>query len=275
MRLVHSFSSYYCDNENLFRYMTYFILSCIYAKRSGFDIVVYCDNRSKEYLQLAPYDEIITTLEGVEPPANSKIYAWPKFFAMKNESLGSIHIDGDVLLKDKCLIDLLNFDSYDCIVQCLEDNYTYGNDSRYIWNMSKDALSDIDYPYWAKRQCDFMYNCGVIGINNELLKHTYFDTYEAMIKAYNEHGNQNTLGIPDIIIEQQFLKDLTDHYGYSVKTLLPKFDRFNDLNEYCNSIHYQHVIGEGKQIHLNKALILIKRFDENIYNELIKLRNKY
>ena len=35
---------------------------------------------------------------------------------------------------------------------------------------------NIDYPEWAKRQCKYMYNCGVIGFNNEALKNEYFET---------------------------------------------------------------------------------------------------
>ena len=114
MRVVHSFSSYHCSEETLFMHMCYFILSCMYAKRSGFEIVAHCDERAKEYLQLAPYDDIIIDLEGITPIANSNIYAWSKFAAMKSESLGAIHIDGDVFLKDEKLIELLNFDDYDC-----------------------------------------------------------------------------------------------------------------------------------------------------------------
>ena len=154
----------------------------MYAKRSGFEIVAHCDERAKEYLQLAPYDDIIIDLEGITPIANSNIYAWSKFAAMKSESLGAIHIDGDVFLKDEKLIELLNFDDYDCIVQCLENTRTYGVNATLVWNMSKNAFKNIDYPDWARTQCKQMYNCGIIGFNNEELKQQYFDTYEDMIK---------------------------------------------------------------------------------------------
>ena len=55
MRIVHSFSAKRC-NEPLFRlHIVYFALSCIYAKRSGFEIALHCDNKTKDVLEVAPY----------------------------------------------------------------------------------------------------------------------------------------------------------------------------------------------------------------------------
>jgi hypothetical protein len=39
---------------------------------------------------------------------------------MKDEPLGTIHIDGDVFLKNPELKNILEFSNYDCIVQNIE-----------------------------------------------------------------------------------------------------------------------------------------------------------
>jgi hypothetical protein len=253
-------------------HLCYFVLSCIYAKNSGFDIKVHCDKRAELILQIAPYDEIITDLEEITPPANSRIYAWSKFESMKNEPLGTIHIDGDVFLKSPKLQKLLNFDNYDCIVQCLENKRIFGGDQNNIWRDNSSLFVNCKYPYWAKRECDYMFNCGVIGINNAQLKNEYFNTYADMVKQYNE-TNINIPGTcPDIIIEQQFLKDLTDAKGYNVKCLLP-VDNHNMLHSYASSIGYQHLIGDAKRRNLNKCLEVIKYYDKQIYCDLMDIKN--
>ena len=273
MRIVHSFTSTHCSNESLFMHLCYFVLSCIYAKNSGFDIVEHCDKRAKEILELAPYDEIITDLEGVTPPANSTIYAWGKFAAMQNEDLGNIHIDGDVFLKSPKLIKLLNFDEYDCIVQCLENRIIYGGDQNVIWRDNASLFNSCKYPDWAKRECNAMYNCGVIGINNAGLKKEYFDTYNDMVKQYKATGLNIPGTVPDIIIEQQFLKDLCEYKGYKVKNLLP-VDNHNSLHSYASSIGYQHLIGDSKHKNLDKCLEVIKAFDSKIYTSLMNIKYK-
>lgn len=273
MRIVHSFTSSHCDNESLFMHLCYFILSCLYAKHAGFNIVAHCDERSNQILQIAPYDEIITDLEGILAPANSRIYAWGKFEAMKNEDLGNIHIDGDVFLKSPKLIKLLNFDDYDCIVQCLENKGIFGGDQNPIWRDNAWLFSTCKYPSWANRECNYMYNCGVIGFNNEELKREYFNTYENMVKQYAQTKIDIPGTVPDIIIEQQFLKDLTDARKYNVKCLLP-VDNHESMHNYATSIGYQHVIGGSKRRNLDKCLQAIKDFDKRIYRKLMNIKTE-
>jgi hypothetical protein len=254
-------------------HLCYFVLSCIYAKNSGFDIVVHCDDRAEDILKLAPYDDIIIDLENIKPPANSTIYAWGKFVAMQNEDLGNIHIDGDVFLKSPKLIKLLNFDEYDCIVQCLENRRIYGGNQNVIWRDNASLFNNCRYPDWAKRECNAMYNCGIIGINNAELKKEYFDTYNDMVKQYKTTGLNIPGTVPDIIIEQQFLKDLCEYKGYKVKNLLP-VDNHNSLHSYAASIGYQHLIGDSKHKNLDKCLEVIKAFDSKIYTSLMNIKYK-
>ena len=258
MRLAHSFASEKCDDKMFYIHMCYFILSCLYAKNSGFELALHCDNKTKDFLEMAPYDEIITDIEGCEWPGK-RLYAFGKFIAMKDEPLGTIHIDGDVFLKNPELKNILEFSNYDCIVQNIEwPIEPWG----YLWNESADCFKNCEYPSWAKPLCNEMYNCGVIGINNKELKDLYFDTYNWMAQQYKEKGI-DCHSVPDLIIEQQFLKDLTDHFGYSVKQVLD----FEDLSS-ANKIGYQHVLGGAKEPNVHKVLKLIKKYNLEIYNKL-------
>jgi hypothetical protein len=266
MRIIHSFVSEKCSEDKFKIQMCYFILSCLYAKENGFYIVLHCDNKTADFLSIAPYDEIITDLEGIKWPANDKIFAWGKFEAMKNEPLGAIHIDGDVFLKSPKLKELLKFDKYDCIVQNLEiPGVYYGVSNHYQWDYNSQCFKDCIYPLWAKRECRSMYNCGIIGFNNQDLKDEYFKTYHNMVNQYNNTGI-NIISVPDLIIEQQFLKDLTDYKKYKVKTLL----NHKDVYSHADDIGYQHVLGQIKPKVLDKVLLLIKKHNIEIYNKLMK-----
>lgn len=275
MRIVHSFVSTNCDDNALFLHLSYFVLSCIYARESGFEIVAHCDNRAKEILQIAPYNEIITDLEGLTPPANSCIYAWGKFEAMKNEPLGAVHIDGDVFLKSEGLKSVLEFDEYDCIVQNIEHKKLYLGDSNNVWILNATIFEGCEYPKWAKRECDTMYNCGVVGFNNQELKDEYFETYKVMLERYNKTELFIKGSTPDIIIEQQFLKNLVEYRGYNVKYVIPYCDCFDVLCKEANHAHYQHVIGHAKEKNLERVLLIIKKHNLQIYDKLIQIRENF
>ena len=64
------------------------------------------------------------------------------------------------------LHNLMSFDEYDVIVQSVETPPLYG----YGWKESTSTFVNCEYPEWAPRECTKMYNCGVVGINNENLK---------------------------------------------------------------------------------------------------------
>ena len=257
MQLVHSFHSKGCNINNLFYHCITFVLSCLYAKKNGFSINLHCDNLSEKYFSVAPYDKIINDLEDLEKP-HRRIYAHSKFYTMEKYPLGVIHIDGDVILMKPGIMDELKFDEYDVIVQCLEtqDNW----DGAGLYKLSSEALKYCDYPEWAPRGCDSMYNCGVIGINNPDLKKEYFETYYNMLNQFKVKGI-DMHSVPDIIMEQKFLMDLCNARGYKVKFLLDE----NNLQENANRIGYQHLIGSTKEVLHKQCLKHIYNLDKDIY----------
>lgn len=118
MNIIQSFSSKKCDDEFLFMQICYFTLSCLYADESGIDLTLHTDSRFAEFIH-APYKNIKITMDDVSD-IHKLIWAYPKFIALDMEPVGTIHIDGDVFLKDKSIIKYLDFSDYDCIVQSLE-----------------------------------------------------------------------------------------------------------------------------------------------------------
>lgn len=260
MQLVHSFSAKGCSNENLFYHCITFVLSCLYAKRNGFSINLHCDDLSEKYFSVAPYDKVINDLEGVEKP-HKRIYAHSKFYTMEKYPLGTIHIDGDVILMKPGLLDELRFDDYDVIVQCLETQENWNGAG--LYELSTEALKNCEYPEWAPRECSEMYNCGVVGINNSELKKEYFETYYNMIEQFKVKGI-DMHSVPDIIIEQKFLMDLCNTRGYKVKFLLDE----HRLQEHANEIGYQHLLGSSKKRLHKQCLKFIYKLDSDIYYKM-------
>jgi hypothetical protein len=123
MNIIHSFYSKNCDDFKLFTSICYFTLSTIYIKNNGGNIKLYTDSKFKEFIH-APYSAILLDLEDLK--INPLIWAWPKFIVLEKESLGTIHIDGDVFIKTPKCLDNLTFDESDCLVQGVEYSPDYG-----------------------------------------------------------------------------------------------------------------------------------------------------
>lgn len=264
-RIVHSFLKYpQCSGLKLISNLACFTLSCIYIKRhKDFKAILYADKWTVDTMQKigAPYDEFHI----IAPPKypHSNIYAYPKFIAMAQEPLGSIHIDGDVFIWGNNMESLLNFDGYDVICQNVE---TYTNmGAKWAWELARKECLKCIYPKWARRECISMFNCGVIGINNQKLKDEYFEMYWHMLEQYKTK-HINNAGVPDIIFEQQFLMDYCKYNNYKVKFLLDE----HDLVKSAKSIGYLHLIGDTKYSVNNIKSVIEKIHKENpeIYKKL-------
>lgn len=264
MKFIHSFYLGDCkDDMKIYINQICFVLSCLCIKKLGYDIDLHCDDNMYNYLKIAPYNNIYCDLNDLKQP--KRIYAKSKFDVMSKEDLGNIHIDGDVFLLKNDIKNYLNFDEYDLIVQCKETRKNMGG---YLWDESSYAFKNCEYPIWADRKCEFMYNCGVVGINNENLKSEYFETYYTMLQRYINNGID--LGsVPDIIIEQQFLYDLCNTRGYKVKVLLDE----DDLDESARKLGYSHLMGPSKYNMREDILKMIYKLDKNIYLKIKEFWN--
>ena len=263
MRLVHSFSAIRCSKETLPIHVFTFTLSAIYAKRSGFEIVLHTDEIGAYYLQHAPYDKIIVDIG--TPPEDKRVFAWCKFKAMNNEPIDSIHIDGDVFIKNSKIKDILNYNDCDVICQNLEKIGIYPYHES-CWDKESYSWRDCSYPKWMSRHFDEMYNCGIIGFKNIEVRKEYHDMYERMMEDYKINGRKNDC-VPELVSEQKLLYDFAKYKKLRVKCLLD----LHNLTKSANKIGYQHLLGHAKYRSIEKTKSIIKKLDINIYNKTEKL----
>ena len=249
-----------------------FASSVVYAKRLGEDIHLYADDFGRKLLDFLPYDKIDT----LDIPADFPTDFWAagKFFALQKMQLGDIHIDGDVFLKTPELMEVINNRMLisDLIVQSIENSWTCENEY-YIncVNVIKDngiVLPD-NLPYIAPA-----YNCGLVGLNNAVLKEKYLQRYFKSVDIIKNHptaleqirSNKETW--MDLLIEQQHLFSLSK--GYKVCNLLGSGE-----DAYINAriLGYQHLLGDEKweQIDLIKKQLYLR--DREIYNAVMAKLN--
>ncbi len=257
--LIHSFWSKNCDSCSFFVNIATYILSCIYAKRCGYDLHLFTDKTAEEYLKIAPYDSINTCLDELDSPAK-EIYAWPKFIALQQCPLDAVHIDGDVFIKK--YIDF-EINKYDVLVQDCEYN-------DHIWPGAEANLKSVQHilPNWANKNSTTMYNCGVLGVFNQKIKDIFCSNYWNMVQQYKLHAKHIKGDIPDVIFEQKMLYDLSMHNNLRVKELL----RFDYRNQDATSISYQHLIGYSKYKCISHTLKVLKNLDTVVY---LKLKNMF
>lgn len=263
MRLVHSFSTKTCKPHNLKLNVYYFTLSCIYAKRLGYEIVLHTDKKGACLFKHTPYDKIIIDLEDCIVP-KEKIFAWAKFKAMSNEDSQSLHIDGDVFLKGEPIKDLLHFNDCDIIVQQPEiiGYYNWGG-----WDNSTISFAKCEYPPFLPRECNMMYNCGVVGFKDKSIRDEYTKWYNYLIEQYNEKGVIID-SVPDLVAEQQLLYYFAKHKNLKVKCLLD----YKNLQSSANKIGYQHLLGASKYANFDKCKETLKSINNEIYNKLEEMK---
>lgn len=260
--IIHSFCSLKCYDDNLFFQSCYFILSCLYIKHIGGNISIHTDDKFASLIEDCPYDNIYLDMNNCYD-APRKFFAYPKLLSLSKEPMGTIHIDGDVFLKEKELLNIIDFKNYDCITQHLElrDLITWPH----VWDASSEHFINVEYPYYMKRFCTKMYNCGVLGFNNENLFNEWYENYFRMLDSYICHSNDIKNGIPDIIIEQQSLTELCEYKKYKVKTILPP-DTPLKVSLFASEIGYQHSVGHSKSEDIVMCLRDIKKMSSKHYD---------
>lgn len=245
-RLVHSLYTGRCSDKAIEALIYTYTLSALYAKKSGFEIVLHGDKKACELLKFAPYDEVFCDIFKEDAPKNNRVFAWPKFVAMAKEKDGAIHIDGDVFLKRESLQNLICLGESDVIIQNIERSGIYpymGN-----WDNETCAFSKCDKPSWMKPSLITMYNCGIIGFKDKDVMKEYHDIYADLLKEYELRGTDIDC-VPDLVAEQQMLYDFAKHRGLKVKELLP----FEDISGTANKIGYQHLLGASKYNQVEKT----------------------
>lgn len=257
------------SRENLFTHnrlkMELYViaLSSYYANRSGANITMYTDDFGYKLLEYLPYENIIVKLNDISVP--KKVFAYSKFVTMKDLPLGYIHIDNDVFIKSEKCVKEMQFNDYDIIVQS-KDLTDYSDCHRSTEKTYMHLLKKYEVDKYIDDMIEF--NCGVIGINNEQLKHDYFNLYFNLIKESRTLANYTA---PDILFEQYVLYFLVKKHNYKIKYVL------NDLSD-ADKIGYQHVLSSSKWNNIDKIKKLLKYYSPELYNktnEKIKMIEHY
>lgn len=268
-KVIHSFYSRHCSQWNLFVQNCYFCLSSIYANTSNIKIDLYTDYDFGQLLDCAPYDNINDVFDNHTEydKIDSLLWAWPKFLALDMCSRDTIHIDGDVFLKDKSCKSLIDFSGHDVVVQHLE-LYNHADCYNSSWNETTESITHLTYPdFITKDVPKCMPNNGVLGVNNKKLWRKYRDTYWYMCKQCPP-GSIDPIGwcVPDIIFEQDFLKQICDKDGYTIKYVLTG-DSLKEIAQDAMTKSYQHVCGD-KYGKLQICINLIKKKSKKCYDML-------
>lgn len=218
--------------------------SAAYIKHFGLPINLYADGFGQDLLDFIPYDNVYNLkIPDNIPP---QFWACGKFLALEKMQLGDIHIDGDVFLKKETLLNSICDNSYDFVVQSIEDDtetlMNYYLDVNKLCNLYNVKTNSCHFTEYAKS-----YNCGVIGFFNEELKHKYLTEYFNTLKSImqtptvlNEIINKKTY-VPDLVLEQQFLYELSAEY--KCHNILGDS---TTMYENAISLGYQHILGEYK-----------------------------
>ena len=245
-----------------------YAISFHYAKQMGAEVVLHTDTLGAKMLSFLPYDEVFVDLDNI-PDCITRFWAYGKLYATKQEPLGSVHIDGDVFLKNPMLAEYFSAD-HDLLTQSEE-----GDDWRtdYTYELSQAAIGINDLPNGVSLFYPKSYNCGVVQINNAELKRKYLDTYFKTVELslsdptyedrtkqiVDRYGDKGSI-IPDIITEQQFLHEIAQEF--TTNTILTGNIRTDAISKgythLCTAVKYEmqqeieRMLGELDQKLLNK-----------------------
>lgn len=273
IRFIHSFSTrpikINCyDISGIKRMITqiwYFSLSVAYLKKLGATIVLHTDSLGKKLLSHIPYDEIYLTLDNYDREVNPRFWAAGKFLAIKNEKPPFIHIDGDVFIKSKKLIDILE----DKVLN--NDLLVQSNDPAKMYSL-ETPMFNSEEEFCKKHFClpdgRDAYNTGLLGINSEEVRDTICKNYNEIVKYFSKKYS-STLEVeiyntPDLIAEQKMIKNLSETKQYKTDILL------NNLKDAID-IDYQHVYTSSKIQHVDLCKETLKIIDKDLYNATCKI----
>lgn len=251
-----------------------YAISFHYAKRLGAEVVLHTDSFGAELLAFLPYDEVYIDLDTI-PHNITRFWAYGKLSATSREPLGSVHIDGDVFLKNPALVAYFRTDN-DLLTQS-EEGEQWRTD--YTYELSQAAINIEQLPNNVNLYYPQSYNCGVVQFNNEALKKRYLDTYFRTVemsladKSYTNRAKkiQERFGkkgsiIPDVVAEQQFLHELAQGYktGVILEGDVQQDGVVKGYTHLCTTAKYEMQDEIEQMLHIINPSLL-KRVKQNKY----------
>lgn len=234
--------------------------SAMFVKKFGHKIKLFTDERGKELMSCIPYDEIIVLNDINVTPHFAASF---KFYALQQCELGDILIDGDTILIDRRVFDIIRLAKQDVMfsfiekndyIMNLKPNKTYGTQKEYF----EDLFQKMNVPglkYDLPKISELQYfNTSLLKINNQDLKDEYVEQYFYHMNLLKDVDFSSTW--PDLIIEQHFLEKIVEYNDYPYKPIIINFPSSKDWED---KIGFTHLGGQKRQfLPLMKQLILQK-----------------
>ena len=275
MRLVHSFNtrplSIDCYGVDSLRRMAgniwYYALSVAYAKAAGAEIELHADSLGAALLGHLPYDSVHLTLDSMPRELHPRFWAAGKMWALEAAGPGAVHIDGDVFIKRRSLLDDIAGSRWDFIAQHYESSE---------WYEKENVLFDRHPRVCASRGLDThrpgAYNTGAIGFRDPALMESYLAAYKGMAlelsglaRGLLDGGRDLT---PDVIIEQRHAFQLCRRAGARVKFMLPGDTGHGQT---ATRIGYQHVVTSRKFELLDKCRAALLAISPEIHEKTSRI----
>lgn len=280
MRIVHSYSSrpMFCTKryglgvEQISGNIWLNALSVAYAKRCGAEIVLHTDTMGRQLLGHLPYDAVYLTLDDMPKRIHPRFWASGKFFAMQAEPTDSVHIDGDVFLKRRELID--EIEAHDFVAQNREEalfmpHYQFEMTTfRKLRRVAPQAFAELD---WFDFDHLSAANAGVIRYNDTEFKERYIGAYLTLTEAVSMHLaedlERNEVLTPDIVAEQLTFVQLANRLGKEPHYLL----RHTCVSADAEAKGYQHLMSQTKYQTIGKVAETLEIVNKDIYAKTRRL----
>ena len=250
---VHSlWTSPMANDKNKLEANVYiFALSLTYLKKLGCTVNLHTDTLGAKLLNGVGYDNVYLTANEIPQDISPKIFAYIKSMALQREPVGTVHIDGDVLIKTEECLDIIFNHNCDCVLQSCETSLFWYNDacSFMIPFLSEHLLSTGRHLHIY----DYDFNTGIIGLFNSELKDLYIQNYQNLALSLSRYkyfylieSNKHKFNAPDWLLEQQLISNLTE--ALKVRFVLPVDgpDYAKDRDLMAKEIGYTHLLGASK-----------------------------
>lgn len=287
MRFIHTFWSkplyenMFGDFEtSLNNILIDYACSAACVHKNGREIILYADKRGAELLSIIPYDKVVI----VDDMDNESISfaAQIKFKALKEIELGDAIIDGDLFLKERECVDIIESSTEDVIYSFFEP-YLYTLSTSGLLEMNNGlvkSLHGVEFkePYKLPLLLeDYGWmNLSLMCIRNQGLKDKYIEQYEYhknLLSKIDFKKFSSKLIWPDVIIEQYFLTLLTRFGNYSTKPIIENFFYDQKANDYALKIGFTH-LGSAKTQFLQYIEMLLKELNPVLHQKTKNRINK-
>lgn len=241
-------------------------LSLECAHRSGYKVNMHTDSLGIRLLRNFGYDKLCSTLASIPSSVPVDLFAAGKFYAMRAEGIGKVHVDIDVLLKKPGILDRFYTNRYiDCICQ-MEEDMPQVSHTNIITSMFQ-----LGYPAATRPNWNGSMNTGVVGFNNPILAARYMNNYFDALKMYTKDvfdkykaENPDAWMAFDFILEQVNLSCMS--VGYNACTLLPT----KEPSIVADKIGYQHLQGFYKWSDQPIIKRELQRLNPELYMKVIR-----